>query len=190
MKDEVIKHLYNHFYGAQKAVSSNEHASAHWKSFSEHFQVEFNTDGTIKTIKGYGFGGSDDKGFTSKIIARIGNVLITSGLKYPGLGAEINDAKKIVASMGLDFSQDALRQACTCFFINKHIQERGLDAKRILIIGDGHGILAALLSVKFPQAAIYLIDLGQTLFFQAFYLGRTFPNRKHTLLRNDQSDSS
>jgi hypothetical protein len=168
MKDEVIKQLYNHFYGAQKAVSSNEHTSAHCKSFSAHFQVEFNTDGTIKTIKGFGFGGSDEKGFTSKIIARIGNVLITSGLKYPGLGAEINDAKKIVASMGLVFSQDALRQACTCFFINKHIQERGLDAKRILIMGDGHGILAALLSVKFPQAAIYLIDLGQTLFSRHF----------------------
>lgn len=182
MPTEIANQLYNKFYGDNKTDEDRGQASAHWKNFSQKFSVETDADGKIRSLKGYGFGGSDDNRLLAKVSAAIGNALVVSRLHYPGLHKEIRKAKKIVRSMGLSFSRDALRQACTGYFLKKHIGKNKLPVKNILIIGDGHGILSALMSEAFPGAKIFLIDLGVTLFFQAYYLGKTFPQKQHTLL--------
>lgn len=182
MLTEVALELYNRFYQKAGGNENNIQSSAHWKNFSQNFKVESDEAGNIKEIKGYGFGGSDDDRLLAKITAFIGNTLIRSQLSYPGLDEAIRKAKRTVSKMGLSFSQDALRQACTAFFLKEQIGKQKSTVNNILIIGDGHGILSALMSEEFPEAKIFLIDLGQTLFFQAFYLGKTFPKKTHVLL--------
>lgn len=182
MPTDIANQLYNRFYGKDRIAADKGQVSAHWKNFSAKFNVKRDAGGKITAIKGYGFGGSDDDRFLAKIRTAVGNALQLSQLRYPGLEETVSEAKKTVRLMGLTFSQDALRQAYTCYFLKKHISENSINIKKILLIGDGHGILAALMSQQFPDAKIFLMDLGVTLFFQAYYLSKIFPQKQHTLL--------
>jgi hypothetical protein len=86
--------------------------------------------------------------------------------------------------MGLHFSQDAFRQVCTAALLTRQLERSPLTGgapNTIVAIGDGHGILAALLHSAFPAAQIWLIDLGPTLLFQASHLGRAFPATTHVI---------
>jgi hypothetical protein len=182
MTPEIVKQLYREFHNGPVSGSQSEEASSFWKNFSQYSKVTADNDGNIQTIKGFGFGGSDDSRLVAKVVAAIGNRLMIAGLPYPGIGADIKKSKELVRSMGLYFSQDAFRQACTKFFLVKKINEQQVPVKNILIIGDGFGVLAALLSEQYPNANIFLIDLGVTLFFQAYYLTKKFENKSHTLI--------
>jgi hypothetical protein len=184
MTPEIVKQLYREFHSGPVAGTNSEEASSHWKDFSQYSKVEADADGNILTIKGFGFGGSDDSRLAAKIVAAIGNQLMIAGLPYPGISADIKRSKAFVTSMGLYFSQDAFRQACTKFFLAKEIGKRKIPIRNILIIGDGFGVLAALMSEQYPEANIFLIDLGVTLFFQSYYLTKKFPNKQHTLIEN------
>ncbi len=172
MAADIALQLYKEFYKPDTGAVDTQQSSAHWKSFSKNFKVELNADQTVRTIKGYGFGGSDDNRLIAKIAAWIGNRLLLSQVNYPGLAKETSDAKKLVRTMGLSFSQDAFRQVCTKYLLEKETAKNNIEVKNILIIGDGYGILAALLSEKYPDAKIFLIDLGATLFFSGI-LSRT-----------------
>ena len=50
-----------------------------------------------------------------------------------------------------------------------------------MIIGDGHGILSALLHTRFPSARIVLVDLGSVLFFQSYHLHKAFPDASQVI---------
>jgi hypothetical protein len=182
MESEIVKQLYRDFHSGPVAGTSSSQASSHWTDFSKHSRVEADAEGNILTIKGYGFGGSDDSRLAAKIIAGLGNRLMLGGLHCKGLSADIKRSRRFVNSMGLYFSQDAFRQACTKFFLSQKLAEIKMPVKNILIIGDGFGVLAALMNEQYPDANIFLIDLGVTLFFQAYYLGKKFPDKQHTLL--------
>ena len=182
MATDIVTQLYKQFYHQHTGAVDTGQASSHWKQFSKNFQIKINADESIQTIKGYGFGGSDDNRFLARVTSVIGNAVLLSRLNYPGLSKEIRKAKKTVLSMGLSFSQDAFRQACTKYLLEKETGRQNIPVKNILIIGDGHGILAALMSEQYPDAKIFLIDLGATLFFQAYYLGKKFTSKQHTLL--------
>lgn len=184
MTENIATQLYREFYHKNAGAADSAQSSAHWKEFSKQFKVDFKPDENIQTIHGYGFGGSGDKRLSAKIIAGIGNRLLLSRLHYPGLSAEVVQARKLVSSMGLSFSQDAFRQVCTKYLLKNFADKNSITLKNILIIGDGHGILAALLAEQYPDARIFLIDLGATLFFQAYYLGKTFKDKPHTLFGN------
>jgi hypothetical protein len=184
MTPDIVKKLYREFHSGPVQGTDSAEASSHWKDFSKYSKVEADADGNIITIKGFGFGGSDDSRLAAKIVAATGNKLMMAGLSYPGLEKDVKKSQQLVGSMGLYFSQDAFRQACTKFFLAKKIAEQKMPVKNILIIGDGFGVLAALMSEQYPGANIFLIDLGVTLFFQSYYLSKKFPGKSHTLLEN------
>ena len=181
--------LYNRFYLNKVDEENHLQSSAHWKNFSQKFKVDIDAAGNVNEIKGYGFGGSGNTGVLSKLAASFGNFLIRSGLSYPNLDVVISSTKKIVKKMGLSFSQDAFRQACVAGFLKMHLEKQTVVVKNILIIGDGHGILSALMSELFPHAKVFLIDLGQTLFFQSYYLANTYPEKKHTLIGENYANA-
>lgn len=185
MATGISLQLYKKFYDQQSVGAESVKASAHWKNFSQSFQVEHSPDGSIRKIKGYGFGGSDDKRLSARIMSSVENGLLQAWLSYPGLATEKREAKKTVAAMGLSFSRDAFRQVCTRYFLKREIAKTKISVKNILIIGDGHGILAALIGKQYPEARIFLIDLGATLFFQAYYLENTFTDSSHVLLKKN-----
>ena len=148
MTPDIVKRLYQDYHNGPVAGTYSKEASSHWKDFSQYSKVEADADGNIQTIKGFGFGGSDDSRLAAKLVAGIGNQLMMAGLPYTGLSADVNKAKQLVRSMGLYFSQDAFRQACTRFFLAREIGKLQMPVKNILIIGDGFGVLAALMHEK------------------------------------------
>ena len=189
MTPDIVKRLYLDFHNDPVTGTHSPEASSHWKDFSKYSKVEADVDGNIKTIKGFGFGGSDDSRLAAKLVAGIGNQLMMAGLPYSGISADVKRSKQLVRSMGLYFSQDAFRQACTRFFLKNEIDKLKLPIRNILIIGDGFGVLAALMHQQYPEANIFLIDLGVTLFFQSYYLSKKFPDKQHTLLEQTMQTS-
>lgn len=181
--ETVTDRLYQRFYANGPSVSGE--ASSHWKAFSDKFEVERDENGNVSRIKGYGFGGSEEKRLLARSLAKAGNALNNYSLGFKGLASYLKQAKKTVADMGLFFSQDAMRQACTAFFLAGELEKAHAEPSNILIIGDGHGILSALLHRQYPAARIILADLGVTLFFQAYYLGRMLPDAGHWLAGED-----
>jgi hypothetical protein len=47
------------------------------------------------------------------------------------------------------------------------------------MIGDGYGLLAALVKSRWPDAQLVMIDLGQSLLFQAVYCQKAHPQATH-----------
>jgi SAM-dependent methyltransferase len=60
----------------------------------------------------------------------------------------------------------------------------------VLIVGDGHGILAALIKDRWPESTVTLVDLGRTLLFQTVNCQRAYPTRRHALVRSGRSESA
>ena len=172
--------LFARYYRNGDAVV--EGASSHWRAFSREFRVKIGDDGAMQDLAGYGFGGSDRSGIGSRTFAAIGNWLHLLVLDAPRLRAEVPQAKRVVRQMGLHFSRDAFRQMCTDWFLDRAIRNGAAGEPRtILVIGDGHGILSALLHLRFPLARILLVDLGATLVFQAAGLTKAFSSATHVL---------
>lgn len=181
----VAARLFARHFRNGEAVAAG--ASSHWQNFSRQFQVKVGDDGVIQDLVGYGFGESGRSSIASQTFSAIGNWLHLLVLDTPGLRAQVPLAKKVVRQMGLHFSRDAFRQTCTDWFLGGVIEDdaAGSGPRTILIIGDGHGILSALLHIRFPAARIFLIDLGATLLFQAAYLAKAFPSASHALTDED-----
>jgi hypothetical protein len=99
------------------------------------------------------------------------------------LRRDIAGASDVIARMGLAFSQDAFRQVCTFNLLTKYFTLDQPD--RILVIGDGHGILSALLHQRYPAAQIFLVDLGSVLFFQAYHLHKAYTDASQALTFED-----
>ena len=182
--DEVYERLFQRFYtGTDSKIDSA--ASSHWKEFSNFFSVTKQSNGKY-SLNGYGFGGQDAMGKKDKIFAFLGNTLQYLWLKNLGLLKDVIVGYKTVGKMGLPFSQDAFRQVCTLHLIKQKLKNVLLP-KKILVIGDGPGILSALLHTQFPNAQIILADLGQVLFFQSYQLRKAFPDTPQWIADEDSS---
>lgn len=55
------------------------------------------------------------------------------------------------------------------------------NSASIAIIGDSYGYLGGLIHVWLPGTQVIEINLGRTLFFDAYYLGLAFPDARHLL---------
>lgn len=178
----VFQRLLQRYYRDGKAIQDDT-ASSHWKEFSSRFSVHSN--GNKYALKGYGFGGSDNFKFISLINSFFGNSIQQLMLGLPHIREEVVHAKTIVKNMGLMFSQDAFRQVCTLRLLRDSLPFEEKPPEQIMVIGDGHGILSALIHDRYPSARIFLIDLGSVLTFQAYHLQHAFPDALQTLVDED-----
>lgn len=152
--------LLQRFYCDGSAIHDKS-ASSHWRDYATRFSVR--SEGDAIELLGCGFGGSDKSTFIARFFALVGNMLHLATLGLPNLRSNVRDAKVVVKRIGLTFSQDAFRQVCTLNLLERYLEPKAPD--RILVIGDGHGILSALLHARYPSAQIFLADLGAVLFF-------------------------
>lgn len=99
---------------------------------------------------------------------------------------EIIEASKYVANKSSRVvSYDLIRQSLTIQILKKNLEK--LDRKTFCIIGDGYGSLGSILKKVYPLSKIIFINLGRTLFFDAHYTQKVFPNNNHILVR-EKSD--
>ena len=178
LPNRVYYQLYMRFYSNGNVVMDTS-ASSHWQECARHFEVFPNGENNFK-LAGYGFGSSGSSSLPARVFDWVGNMLHLAYLGLPGLRNDIREAKGVVQRMGLAFSQDAFRQVCTLNLLVRQMQTSKAP-DRILIIGDGHGILSALLHTQYPDARIFLADLGSVLFFQAYHLGKAFQDAPQAL---------
>jgi len=131
-------------------------------------------------LAGFAFGASGSRSLRNRLFSWAGNAVHLSYLNMAGLRRDVREAKAVVQRMGLVFSQDAFRQVCTLNLFVRAMQNQA-PPRLILMIGDGHGILSALLHTRFPSARIFLVDLGSVLFFQSYHLHKAFPDASQVI---------
>lgn len=153
--------------------------SSHWREFKKHFRTELSDGHGPGRILGYGFGESDKRpSWLGHCLreAEIATKLLL--ISQRGLIRELPHARKTVLKMGLCFSTDAFRHVCTMCFLKAKLK---IPPGTVALIGDGPGILSALLHETWPSAQLILIDLGATLAVQAQNLEKAYPKDTHVL---------
>lgn len=155
-------------------------ASSHWQHYARKFAVA-SEGGRVVSLKGAGFGNAHWRGWlhraadTATIAAHIAQLP-----RKRELLAGYGRLRRVACAMGAAPTFDAFRQLCTLDLLEQRAAAFG-TAPRIAIIGDGHGILSALVKDRWPSASITLIDLGRTLLFQAVNLQRAHSGAAHVL---------
>ena len=101
-------------------------------------------------------------------------------------------AAKMCRRMDLDPTHTVFRQVCTAELVDRHWVRREpepCNRMRILIIGDGAGILSGLLKEMFPSSSIVLVDIGKSLLYQAYHCQKANPGLIHMLAEEDTDTS-
>ena len=178
----LIRYLFDQYYGDGAAAQDDDVVSAHWKDQRQLFQVTDNVargptpsfaftwgckwTGLISRILG-----------SSEILAHF--ILLPNKFRLLRFGAI---ARQVCKKTGLDPTFTVFRQVCSLELLHRNLPEE-LRANRmhVLMIGDGIGMLSALFKAVFPNSTITMVDIGKTLFYQAYYLQKAYPDNSHEL---------
>jgi hypothetical protein len=85
--------------------------------------------------------------------------------------------------MGIAPTLDVFRQACSLALIQTFLSST-IRNPSVVVIGDGHGVLSAMIKQSRPDARLTLIDLGTTLLFQAYRCQQAHPQSEHALAKD------
>lgn len=172
----LITTLLDRYYAT---AADEAGASSHWRHYAKQFEVTRDA-GTLVDLKGVGFGNASWGSWLHRAADAASIALHIARL--PRRGAHVRGYRRLARvcrAMGVAPTFDAFRQLCTLELLEH--STGSADGRRFVIIGDGHGILAALIKDRWPGASITLIDLGRTLLFQAVNCQRAYPRARHAL---------
>jgi len=170
---ELIRDLFDRYF--RQGVRSDD-MSSHWREFSAKFKVQMDADGHLAGLAGFGFGDRRWNGTARRIVQ---DLCIASHLVHLPQRRELLRLwpmfLRVCRGMRVDPTQDAFRQLCTLEFLGRRVgSEVTRRPLRFLMIGDGFGLLAALVKAHWPEANVMMVDLGQSLLFQAFHLQQAY----------------
>jgi putative sugar O-methyltransferase len=179
---ELLRYLLKSYYGMSGAGSNGGDVSSHWKYYSDLFDVQVTPTGELVSLSGIGFGMGKWAHLPHRILDQAAILTHLLHLTHRWrLLRLMGKAAKICRSMGLDLTLDVFRQVCSLELLDRHMpntmRQRNLT---FLMIGDGYGVLAALLKAVFPTSTIVLVDIGKTLLFQAYYCQKAYPEAFHS----------
>lgn len=174
----VFRTLYEKYYRADR--SDDPEASSYWKYYGPMARIEPDADGHVASLEGAAFGSPKFRGgLGERVMHRLGAVIQLLTLpRRRAILARLGQERRLLQRMGLDMTFDTIRHAHVVDLLASHLPA----ARRVLLIGDGFGIVGAMLKEAWPDAQIVFIDLGRTLAFQAFYCNRAFPDARHGLV--------
>jgi len=178
--------LYKNYY--QGDETPQELVSSHWHNFHKKVKVKM-IDGKVQSLQGYGFGDLQYGSFHVRVfnwLTVLSYLVLFNDRKAIIQGIKV--ALTITKKMELVFSYDCFRQVCALVSIKKHLSDK--KVVRIINIGDGYGFLSALIKEMIPQAQVYLVDLGKTLFFQSYYIQKAHSDKTHGLISNEEMGST
>jgi hypothetical protein len=106
------------------------------------------------------------------------------GGAYPAFRRIDALAREIAGRQGRIYDLGMLRQALTVAYVDSRI---GLAATEgsFLVVGDGYGMLTALLLAAFPGRTVILANLTQTLLADFIFIRRALPDRVLMLASDD-----
>lgn len=162
--------------------------SSHWRAYAPKSTVTVGEDGVPRDAVGVGFGDMNVRRPANALFTSVAAVL--HGMSHPArrrVLPAIAATRQASARAGLVFNQDALRQALTFALLREHLERE--QVRRIMMIGDGYGLLGAVLAAWRPSAQVIFVDLGRSLLFQVMTCGRVFPSATHALVGTNDDDA-
>ena len=178
--EDVVATLYEEYF--LDAAGPRPEVSSHWQALLGQSRIGVKA-GEVAELAGAGFGTMSHLSVLDKLssMMTIAGYLVALPRRAE-LARQIPAGRAVARRMGLWFSYDCFRQLCTL----SCLREYGLPEKpNVLIIGDGYGYLAGLIKASVPGSRVCLVDLGETLLFQAAHLARAFPRLTHQLVRGN-----
>lgn len=187
----IVRRLIQKYY-LDPNPRTNDFISSHWQFYSEKSKLEFDDCGELLKLEGEGFGNAKWNSIRACVLDLL---CIMTHLIH--LKKRINIIKLYLKAcvvckrIGLSPTLDTFRQVCSLVtlsdYISKTLKVRPLN---FLIVGDGYGILSCLIAQRFAGCTITLVDIGETLLFQAYYCQQAYPGLSHSLVEDLSNESS
>lgn len=177
----ILDTLYEHHY--RDAVQFSEVTSSHWRQVGWH-KVLKTPEGW--KLEGRGFGSRRQNHWGTRLLRFPSEILVGRLLKKFNCPPDlISLGRQIAERQQRHFDYDCARHVLTLAFLEKwlpSLRNKLLrDSDSIVIIGDTYGYLGGLIHAWLPGTRVIEINLGRTLFFDAYYLGLAFPGSQHML---------
>lgn len=176
---EIVARLLARYFENQPAEPG---ASSHWRHYSSQVSIERAEDGGLLAAEGAGFGSLSWVNWRHRVADQLTiGVHLARLPRTASLWRRYRRLAEITSLMGGAPTFDGFRQACTLDLLDRHLATSTTEPLKVVVIGDGHGILSAMIKDRWPSARLTLVDLGRTLLFQAINCQRAFPDLVHTL---------
>ena len=180
-QNELLSILYERYY---QSNDFSKQTSSFWRKYGEFQNVT--KSGTNYKLKGLMFGEYKRNSVFNSIKNIRVSFFVSNLLK--NCDKDIIEATKFIAKKSSRlFSYDLARMALTINLLRQKISN--LEKRKFCIIGDGYGALGCLIKKLLPNSKIISINLGKTLFFDAYYSQMIFPNAEHTLFIKNNNNS-
>lgn len=158
-------------------------ASSHWKKLGPQSEIRIEKE-AIVDLRGAGFGDCQKMGTGISRLSHFATILSYLAILPNRLNIVpwMVHARKILSSLhDLDmfFSYDVFRQCCIASILEQYIAQ--WRNPKILLIGDGYGILSGLLKIRFSESQLFLVDIFPALLFQAVVLAKIVPGVRQEL---------
>ena len=178
----ILDHLYERYYQPANQSDQAPYVSSHWNEELQGLLAERSVDGNITLASDY-YWGCRWKSPLGRVFDVAHRAVHVPGLSHRlGIFKLNRAAAKLCHRMDLDPTYNVFRQVCTVELLARNLDlVAPEDHLRILVIGDGNGVLSSLLKEVFPTASIVLVDIGKSLLYQAYHCQKAHPNQRHSL---------
>jgi hypothetical protein len=180
---DVIRYLHARYYADGAVPQQSAFISSHWEHYSRRAEVRVDAEGRLVSLAGVAFGVCRWEGRIHRLLDRLCVLCHLAHLPHRGELLRLRAvAARVSAAMGLHPTLDVFRQVCTLALLWRHLPDAMRRRRlRVLMIGDGYGVLSALFKSILPDATIVMVDIGRVLLFQAVHCQRAHPGRVHAL---------
>lgn len=166
---------------ATDSVAPEAGRSSYWDEGIKSFEVD--ADGTISGFTPMGIltgRGSRAKRFFHWVLQA---PFRWFGAPYPDHRRLQRIGRTVAARQGRSYWLDTIRQVLSLSLIHKHV---ALDdrSNATLVIGDGLGIMTALLLLAFPLRKVILVNLTKPLLLDLVHVTRAVPELRFALARD------
>lgn len=178
---DIILKLYGKYYSKDQAP--NRFISSYWKQHSAGIRVSIDDSGNFREFLAYGFGLVHKTHAINRLIHYISNMSYLLRLKRKEHIRDLwKKSAQVLKPLNSYMSSESFRQLYSLDTIMQYLKVRPDEKFTVMVIGDGHGFLSAMMKTVYPNCRIILVDLGKVLLFQSVNLQRIFPKASHRLV--------
>lgn len=174
-QSDVLMALYSRHHDQPQPTGV---ASSHWREKGALTRVS--RHGGRYELSGVGFGTFVSRHSVTSLKQFLPNLRARALLGQFQVDRQVRLAGRLTArKTGRVVSFDCVKQILAVDLLRRHGVLR--DVKTAVVVGDGYGYMTALLGAVLPEARIVCVNLGNILFFDAYYVGQAFPNEEYGL---------
>ncbi len=184
---ELIRSYCAQYYQDRTAGGEDDLLSSHWREFIQYMDAQIDEAANTLVLTNSSLGNYKWRGAHCWLAPANWALDATCMLSYM---ARLSRRRRIARlftvgwgicrRMGIAPTYDFFRQVCSLALLEEAIPAQIHSARpRVLMIGDGLGVLASLFRSVFAQSTLVLVDIGKSLLFQAYYCQRAHPECSH-----------